>query len=851
MLQRFLLPRSWIFTKNNALLYVKPPSSELSVLKKTTQRQILEIKNIFFIKKEVPFSLKTVSQKCVKNSVKKGYSYVGYRRQVSVLHSQRVAFYNSCQYFTYKDVIRTLQRTFRCFFVKPNHLVRVALGSGLFMPAIFFRESPQAEVKTLPIEIPKETKESKNKPAHVQFFAKVYEFVRLFLRGFRLLITFVPIMTLYPVTYLGETPTELWWGLLLRAIEISGPIMIKFGQWMSTRHDLLPDSCCRQFSRLQRRIQPHSWDFTKYRMRKAFGPNWRKVFVKFDNDRKPIGSGCVAQVYKVWMSKDAIPDQDLLDEMISDLEEENDSFEGVHIQGFGSLLGFDADEDKADKEAIEDWKQRMKKQKTENESHSVKEAGKYWLFTADLGFSHWIPTLGCSLHSEVLIQCVLYAVKYGYTGPFAICKLFINSQNLIQNYSFLNLFFLFFSERESSSILELNMSAVTESVATGIVSGEGFQSLNLGTEESENNTSTNVDEEEHCLVEVWNDADHDKSLPVEETPPNDLEGLIPVAVKVLHPSMQTYFRRDLKILRACASFLTFVYPPIRWLSLPQCVDEFAHVISGQVNLKKEAENMELFSENFAEITAIKFPRPLRPYVTQKVLVETFEEGEGMSEFIGTSGEDKPNDLRIRLAEIGVDALLKMIFVDNLVHGDMHPGNMLIQNINITENGSEEKSTGDVTRVMMVDVGCDTFVMDVQPDPNPLRLCLLDCGVVAKLREKDLENFKAVFKQVVLGDGVQVADLFLENSHHSCKDPESFKNEMAELVETARHNAISLAQVDVGILLQQVLGTLLKHQVRLESAFSAVVLAVFVLEGLGRTLDPNMDILERARPILVT
>lgn len=67
----------------------------------------------------------------------------------------------------------------------------------------------------------------------------------------------------------------------------------------------------------------------------------------------------------------------------------------------------------------------------------------------------------------------------------------------------------------------------------------------------------------------------------------------------------------------------------------------------------------------------------------------------------------------------------------------------------------------------------------------------------------------------------------------------------------KHTYFHFQQIDVGVLLQQVLGILLRHQVRLESAFSAVVLAVFVLEGLGRTLDPNMDILERARPILVT
>ena len=48
-----------------------------------------------------------------------------------------------------------------------------------------------------------------------------------------------------------------------------------------------------------------------------------------------------------------------------------------------------------------------------------------------------------------------------------------------------------------------------------------------------------------------------------------------------------------------------------------------------------------------------------------------------------------------------------------------------------------------------------------------------------------------------------------------------------------------------------MSVLRKHKVHLESAFSCVVLAVFVLEGLGRSLDKNMNVLERARPVLVT
>lgn len=86
-----------------------------------------------------------------------------------------------------------------------------------------------------------------------------------------------------------------------------------------------------------------------------------------------------------------------------------------------------------------------------------------------------------------------------------------------------------------------------------------------------------------------------------------------------------------------------------------------------------------------------------------------------------------------------------VFVDNLVHGDLHPGNMLVQNI------TSGAATGDQVRVMMVDIGCDTFVMDVQPDPNPLRICFLDCGITSKLSQRNLANIRAVFKQVVLGD----------------------------------------------------------------------------------------------------
>ncbi|KAK3854737.1 hypothetical protein Pcinc_038803 [Petrolisthes cinctipes] len=578
----------------------------------------------------------------------------------------------------------------------------------------------------------------------------------------------------------GSTLTDAWWALLLTAMEFSGPILVKLGQWASTRHDLFPETCCSQLSRLQRRARPHSWQYTLRQMRRAFGHSWRKVFVKFDNDGNPVGSGCVAQVYKVWMSKDAISDEELLEQIILEMDDENSNwYEGLEILGFGSLLSNKWNREKEEAAALSDWRTR-RKQKEEEERRLAQE-----ITQAEDGSGGGLLSVVETLTQDLLT-----------------------------------------SE---------NTESPDESGQVGSANEEEQQS------------------EEMAINEEWQESDLAVSLcksllPVDDAPPDDLEGLVPVAIKVLHPGVESAFRRDLQIMECGAWILTLLVPRLKWLSLTQCVQEFAEVMEAQINLKKEANNLETFSENFADVPFIKFPRPLRPYVTRKVLVETYEEGDPMTDILYAPPEQASPQLKKDLAQIGVDALLKMVFVDNLVHGDLHPGNILVQNNN---NNNDHDTHTTTTRMMMVDVGCDTMVMDVVPDPNPLRLCILDCGIVSRLTRPDLDKLRAVFKQVVLGDGVSVGQLFLQHSVHQCTDPEAFKSDISSLVDNARHTHISLGQVDIGVLLQSVFGVLVHHRVRLDSAFSAVVLAIFVLEGLGRALDPDMDILERARPVLVT
>ncbi|XP_035593578.1 uncharacterized aarF domain-containing protein kinase 2 [Oncorhynchus keta] len=318
------------------------------------------------------------------------------------------------------------------------------------------------------------------------------------------------------------------------------------------------------------------------------------------------------------------------------------------------------------------------------------------------------------------------------------------------------------------------------------------------------------------------------------------EHLIPVAIKVLHPGIRRQVEIDMLLMRA-GSWLINCLPGFKWLSLPEIVEEFEVLMTKQIDLRFEANNIEKFRENFKDVDFVKFPTPLRPFVTRSILVETFEESEPISNYLRP---EVPLKVKQRIARMGVETLLKMVFVDNFVHADLHPGNILVQCSGGGGNNDPQE------RVTLTDL-CDTVVVSMRPAPAPLQLVLLDAGIVAQLNDRDRRNFRAVFTAVVLRQGEQVAELILNHARtNECQDVPRFKKEMAELVDHALSNTLSLGKVQVTDLLSRVFGLLITHKVKLESNFASIVFAIMVLEGLGRSLDPNLDILELAKPLLL-
>lgn len=194
----------------------------------------------------------------------------------------------------------------------------------------------------------------------------------------------------------------------------------------------------------------------------------------------------------------------------------------------------------------------------------------------------------------------------------------------------------------------------------------------------------------------------------------------PIAVKVIDPTLKSTVALDLSLMRGAATLLELL-PRLHWISMYETVNEFGHLMESQLDLRREAVNLERFHRDFENDPTLVFPRPLYPWVAGNVLVEEFKEGQPISTYFG--GNES-----CQLARMGLQAFLKMVFLTNFVHGDLHPGNLMV--------GRREDTGGPC-------------------------LVMLDAGIVCELDHHDRKNFVDLFYAIVVGDGNLAGRLMIE------------------------------------------------------------------------------------------
>ncbi|KAJ9259754.1 hypothetical protein DTO212C5_8557 [Paecilomyces variotii] len=338
-----------------------------------------------------------------------------------------------------------------------------------------------------------------------------------------------------------------------------------------------------------------------------------------------------------------------------------------------------------------------------------------------------------------------------------------------------------------------------------------------------------------------------------------------VAVKVLHPKVERVVRRDLKIMEFFAAAINAI-PTMEWLSLPDEVHQFGEMMKLQLDLRIESTNLTIFREKFKSRTTAWFPYPYTEYTSREVLIEEFAQGIPLSTFLEVGGGPYQEEI----ADEGLDAFLHMLLIDNFIHADLHPGNIMVRfykpsqlDLSLRKDTRATEATSsaeaDATETVLARLrphskdreAWNAALSEIDSEGYRPQLIFVDTGLVTELNETNRRNFIDLFRAIAEFDGYKAGHLMVERCRQpeAVIDPEIFALKMQHLVLGIKSRTFALGNVKIGDVLSEVLSMVRDHHVRLEGDFVNVVISVLLLEGIGRSLDPDLDLFKSALPIL--
>ena len=284
-----------------------------------------------------------------------------------------------------------------------------------------------------------------------------------------------------------------------------------------------------------------------------------------------------------------------------------------------------------------------------------------------------------------------------------------------------------------------------------------------------------------------------------------------VAVKVLRPGMLKVINKDLELMHTMARWLDRLSSDGKRLKPREVVAEFDKYLHDELDLVREASNATQLRRNMAGLNLVLIPEMIWDYCTQEVIVMERMHGLPISHVEGLrkAGVDIP-----KLARDGVTIFFTQVFRDGFFHADMHPGNI------------------------QVSVAPATFGQYVS----------LDFGIVGTLTEFDKEylaqNFTAFFRR----DYKRVAELHIESgwvpAHTRVDELESAIRSVCE-----PYFDRPLKEISLGLVLMRLFQTSRRFQVEIQPQLVLLQKTLLNIEGLGRQLDPDLDLWSTAKPFL--
>ena len=279
-----------------------------------------------------------------------------------------------------------------------------------------------------------------------------------------------------------------------------------------------------------------------------------------------------------------------------------------------------------------------------------------------------------------------------------------------------------------------------------------------------------------------------------------------VVVKMRRPGIESMIQADLRIMDHAARLLESEVPDSRRYDPVQVVSQFRRSLNRELDLVKEARNIDQFARHFADDPLVQIPRVYWEFSNERVNVQ--------EEIIGMAGV-APDKLRAQgldpklLAARGADAVLRMVLEHGYFHADPHPGNVLFL-----------------------------------PDN---RIGMIDFGMVGMLTNARRNQIVDLLHALTRKDEQALLQVLLDWSGDTVGDEDRLAYDVAELMQS--YDDLQLKDVKIGGLLNDITGVMRDNNLFLPADLTLLFKTLITLEGLGQQLDPGFHMIDHVTPFV--
>lgn len=280
-----------------------------------------------------------------------------------------------------------------------------------------------------------------------------------------------------------------------------------------------------------------------------------------------------------------------------------------------------------------------------------------------------------------------------------------------------------------------------------------------------------------------------------------------VAVKLLKPNIKKKLFNDFIFFYWISKCLEIAIPSIKRLKLSKNVEVLSEVSLNELDLTLEASAAEELSENFKDNSYYKVPKIYWELTSKKMLVLEYIEGIRIDDI---NALNKANHNIKKITEIGTEVFFLQVFRDGFFHGDMHPGNILI---------------------------------------NPKGILVpIDFGIMGRLSNKDRQFLALLLTYLLNKDYKKVVEI---HSEGNMLGKDISHDHLAQAIRAICTPILNkpIGEVSLGKLLGQILGLSKEFNIEVQPQFTLLQKTMLMAEGTTRQINPDINMWDLSAPLI--